>query len=119
MKAHRFKLLAVALAGLLVAPHAMAHRSHHDQSRIGVVIHLGSAYGGLLQAARPWKPHPHHSKSYRHGYRDGYKDGKHSARQRPHHKHKHKGKHRTPSHVHVLPPGHYRPAPGHKVHLYH
>lgn len=118
MKARRIKFFALALAGLLVAPSAMAHRSHHDQNRIGVVIHLGSSFGGLVQTAKPLHRPKHHSKSYHHGYRDGYKHGKHSAKKGPHHKHKHKAKHRAPTRVQVLPPGHYRPAPGHKVHFH-
>lgn len=122
MKTRHAQLLALALAGALFAPAALADRGQHDHKRSSVVIHLGTGHGSHLHATRSWKKpshgqHHHHRHNYRQGYRDGYRAGLHTPPRPPHHKAK--GPHRRPKPpAHALPPGHYRPVPGHKVHVY-
>lgn len=117
MKIRYAQLLALALAGTMFAPAALADRGHQDRSKSGVVIYLGTGHGSQIHATRSWKPNHRYSKNtYRQGYRDGYRAGLHAPQRRPHHKSK--GPQRRPGHAQALPPGHYRPVPGHKVHLH-
>lgn len=116
MQARRIQLIALALAGMLIAPSALAQRSYHDPSRVGVVIHLGSSLGSIIQTAKPWRPHQQPNKSYHQGYKDGYKAGvrRHNKQSR----YRRTIKRHHPQHLNMRPPGHYRLAPGHKVHHY-